>query len=77
MNTLTLQTQIATLMAEVMEESKKLPYDKQYNTEYAMQHLGAVLADLRRIEAWNIAIQKWAESSMMTSSCPRLKDFYT
>jgi hypothetical protein len=76
MNTQILKAQIKTLTDKVMQESASIKANEQYRTEYAMQSLGAILADLRRIEEWNKSVQIWQEERLMLDRAPSLKDFF-
>lgn len=75
MDTQVLKAQVMKLTEKVLQESANLPHNKQYNTEYAMQHIGRVLADIRRIEAWHSAVVKWQGKGLMTDTAPTLKNF--
>jgi hypothetical protein len=58
-----------------MAESADLENNLQYRSAYAMESLGRVLADMRRIEAWNKDFQLWQEDRLMLDRAPSLKDF--
>lgn len=75
MDTQVLKAQLMKLTETVLSESAQLPYDKQYNTEYAMQYIGRALADIRRIEAWHALLVDWYTNRLMTDTAPSLRNF--
>ena len=75
MDTQVLKAQLMKLTETVLSESAKLPHKEQYRTEYAMQHIGRALADIRRIEAWHALLVDWYTHRLMTDTAPHLKNF--
>ena len=70
MNTTEMRAQITEMLERVQRAAEELPVEQQYRTEYAMQHIGRVLADVHRIEAWHKAVMAWQEGEGLMSSFP-------
>lgn len=66
---------IRELIPRLLSKAEQLPATEQYRTEYAMQYIGAVLADLTRIEQWEQEVLAWVNDDKVLSDIgPRLKN---